>query len=135
MTVMKSLLKWEVPISFLFLSRLAVMHCRCSLPLFVVWRMLSRFETKGSGGFRQVTKTNITFSCFRLPFLFNSESEKKESESEIAQSCPTLCHPVDCSPPAPLSMGFFRQEYWSGLPFPSPGDLPNPGIEPRSPTL
>ena len=35
----------------------------------------------------------------------------------------------------PLSMGFFRQEYWSGLSFPSPGDLPNPGIEPRSPTL
>ena len=36
---------------------------------------------------------------------------------------------------APLSMRFSRQEYWSGLPFPSPGDLPNPGIEPRSPTL
>ena len=32
-------------------------------------------------------------------------------------------------------MGFSRQEYWSGLPFPSPGDLPNPGIEPKSPTL
>ena len=36
---------------------------------------------------------------------------------------------------APLSMGFSRQVYWSGLPFPSPGDLPNPGIEPRSPAL
>ena len=36
---------------------------------------------------------------------------------------------------APLSMGFSRQEYWSGLPFPSPGDLPNPGIKPRSPAL
>ena len=36
---------------------------------------------------------------------------------------------------APPSMGFFRQEYWSGLPFPSPGDLPNPGIKPGSPTL
>ena len=36
---------------------------------------------------------------------------------------------------APLSMGFSKQEYWSGLPFPSPGDLPNPGIEPRSPAL
>ena len=35
----------------------------------------------------------------------------------------------------PLSMGFSRQEYWSGLPFPSPGDLPNPGIEPGSPAL
>ena len=36
---------------------------------------------------------------------------------------------------APLSMGFYRQEYWSGLPFPSPGNLPNPGIEPGSPAL
>ena len=36
---------------------------------------------------------------------------------------------------APLSIGFSRQEYWSGLPFPSPGDLPNPGINPASPTL
>ena len=36
---------------------------------------------------------------------------------------------------APPSMGFSRQEYWSGLPFPSPGDFPNPGIEPRSPSL
>ena len=36
---------------------------------------------------------------------------------------------------APPSMGFARQEYWSGLPFPSPGDLPDPGIEPTSPAL
>ena len=36
---------------------------------------------------------------------------------------------------APLSMGFSRQEYWSGLPFPSPGDLPKPGIELESPAL
>ena len=36
---------------------------------------------------------------------------------------------------APLSMGFSRQEYWSGLPFPSPGNFPYPGIEPESPTL
>ena len=35
----------------------------------------------------------------------------------------------------PLLMGFSSKEYWSGLPFPSPGDLPNPGIEPRSPAL
>ena len=99
------------------------------------------------------------------------------------QSCPTLCDPIDGSPPgspvpgilqartlelvaisfsnawkwkvklkslshvwlfvtpgtvahqAPQSMEFSRQEYWSGLPFPSPGDLPNPGTEPGSPTL
>ena len=40
---------------------------------------------------------------------------------------------VDCQ--APLSMGFSKQEYWNGLPFPSPGDPPNPGIKPVSPAL
>ena len=59
----------------------------------------------------------------------------KESESEVAQSCPTLCDPWTVAHKAPPSMGFSRQEYWSGLPFPSPVDLPDPGIEPRSPTL
>ena len=39
----------------------------------------------------------------------------------ITQSCPTLCNPMDCSPLVPLSMEFSRQEYWSGLPFPSLG--------------
>ena len=46
-----------------------------------------------------------------------------------------MCDPVDYSHQVPLSMGFSRQEYWSRLPFPSPGDLPDPGIEPRSPAL
>ena len=53
----------------------------------------------------------------------------------VAQSCPTLCDPIDRSPQAPPSMEFSRQEYWNGLPFPSPGDLPNPGIEPGSSAL
>ena len=44
-------------------------------------------------------------------------------------------NPIDCSRQAPLSMGFSSQEYWSGLPCPSPGDLPNPGIKPGSPAL
>ena len=51
------------------------------------------------------------------------------------QSCLTLCHPVDCSPPASSVMEFSRQEYRSGLPIPSPGDLLDPGIKSRSPTL
>ena len=53
----------------------------------------------------------------------------------VTKSCPTLCNSMDYSPRAPLSMGFPRQEYWSGLPFPSPGNLPNSGIEPLSPAL
>ena len=51
----------------------------------------------------------------------------------VAQSCLTLCDPMNCQ--APLSMGFSGQEYWNGWPCPSPGDLPAPGIKPRSPTL
>ena len=53
----------------------------------------------------------------------------------VAQSCPTLVTPWTVAPQAPPSTGFPRQEYWSGLPFPSSGDLPNPGIEPVSPAL
>ena len=49
-----------------------------------------------------------------------------------AQSCPTLCHPLDWASQASLSMGFSGQEYWSVLPFPPLGDLPDPGIEPTS---
>ena len=53
----------------------------------------------------------------------------------VAKSCLTLVILWAVSCQAPLSMGFSRQEYWSGLPFPSPGDLPDPGIEPGSPAL
>ena len=51
------------------------------------------------------------------------------------QLYPVLCDHMDCSPPGSPVRGLFRQEYWSGLLFPSPGDLPNPGIKPRSPAL
>ena len=50
-----------------------------------------------------------------------------------AQSCPTSGPPWTVAHQAPLSMGFSRQEYWSGLPCPPPGDLPNLEIESRSP--
>ena len=58
-----------------------------------------------------------------------------ESESEVTQSCLTLCNPMDCSQSGSSVHGIFRQGYWSGLPFPSPGDLPHPGMEPGSPAL
>ena len=45
------------------------------------------------------------------------------------------CDTMDVACQAPLSMGFSRQEHWSGLPFPSPGDLPDPGLKPRSCSL
>ena len=54
----------------------------------------------------------------------------------VAKLCSTNSwDPTDYACQAPLSMGFSRQEYWSGLSFPSPGDLPKPGIEPVSPAL
>ena len=51
------------------------------------------------------------------------------TRSVHVQSCLTLCDPMDCSPQVSLSMGFSRQEYWSGLLFPSPGHLPDPGVK------
>ena len=55
--------------------------------------------------------------------------------AKLLQPWPTLCDPVDYSHQAPLSMEFSRQEYWSERPSLSPGDLPNPGIEPGSPAV
>ena len=56
-------------------------------------------------------------------------------EVSVTQSCPTLCDPVDCSLQASLSLEFSRQEHWSGLPCPPPGDFPDPGLKSRSPAL
>ena len=56
-------------------------------------------------------------------------------ESEVAQSCLTLCDPMDGSLPDFYVHGIFQARYWSGLPFPSLGDLPNSGIEPVSPAM
>ena len=75
--------------------------------------------------------------------LFNLEEKKNRLcyyEMSIRKVKSLSCIQLFATPwtvacQAPLSVGFSRQEYWSGLPFPSPGDLPNPGIEPRSPAL
>ena len=58
---------------------------------------------------------NTGVGCHFLP-----QCRKVKTESEVAQSCPTLSNPMDCSYQAPPSMGFSRQEYWSGVPLPSP---------------
>ena len=67
------------------------------------------------------------------PYMISSEMqvEKVNSLSRVR----LFAAPWTVAYQAPLSVGFSRQYYWSGLPFPSPGDLPKPGIEPRSPTL
>ena len=58
-----------------------------------------------------------------------------ECVCSVAQSCPTLCDPMGCSLLGSSLRWISRQGYWSGLPFPSPGDLPDPGMEPNSPVL
>ena len=64
----------------------------------------------------------------------NGERERRK-ENEVSQSRLTFCDPMTVAHQALLSMEFFRQEYWSGLLFPSPGDCPIPGIKPTSPAL
>ena len=88
---------------------------------------LKSFSPKPGDSYSPWVEPGLIYPCIRVAW---------PSESEVAKSCPTLCNPMNSSlHQAPPSMGFSRQEYWSGLPFPSPGNLPNPGIESRSPTL
>ena len=82
----------------------------------------------------------VGFSMWFLLWLFplrdkNSSCILSKSKAPSIQSCPTLCHPWTIACQASLSMEFSRQEYWSGLPFPSPVHLPDPGIKSRSPAL
>ena len=66
-----------------------------------------------------------------LSALYANYSER--THAKLLQLYPTLCDPMPVACQAPLSMGFSKQEYWSGLPCPPPGGLPNPGIETASP--
>ena len=64
-----------------------------------------------------------------------NDSHYSAAAAKSCQLCPTPCGPIDGTQQAPPSLGFSRQEYWSGLQFHSPGDLPDPGIKPASPAL
>ena len=74
-------------------------------------------------------KDGTHISC--VSYIVGRFFEKVKSLSRVR----LFATPWTVAQQAPPSMGFSRQEYWSGLPFPSPGDLPDPGIEPRSPVL
>ena len=82
-----------------------------------------------------VTKTEPHVTMFCAYGLFSNSLLWLWSEMLVAQSCPTLCNPMDRSPPCSLAMEISRQEYRNGLSFPSPGDLPNPETDPISPVL
>ena len=86
----------------------------------------------------QITKTR---KCYAICGILASLHEKQKTSDIYNCVCQSLSRiqlfatPWTVDQQATLSMGFSRQEQWSGLPFPSPGDLPNTGIEPRSPAL
>ena len=83
--------------------------------------------------------------AFLLIIKYSNNKKKLKNEAvvtflilfscSVTQSCPTLCYPTTVAHQAPLFIGFSRQEYWSGLPFPPPGDLADPVIEPSSAAL
>ena len=83
----------------------------------------------------------VSFSMLisRIPSLSLSNAAASTVTTNVvvlvAQLCPTLCDPMNCTPPGSSVPGVSQARYWSGLPFPSPGDLPDPGIEPKSPVL
>ena len=81
-----------------------------------------------------VALTRQTFVGKVMSLLFNMLSRLVITFLPRSKRLLTLCAPWTVVREAPLSMEFSRQEYWSGWSFPSPGDLPDPEIEPRSPT-
>ena len=71
----------------------------------------------------------------KLEVAYFLEGKKERKKVKLLSHVRLFATPWTVAYQVPTTMGFSRQEYWSGLPFPSPGDLPDPGIEPRSPTL
>ena len=80
-------------------------------------------------------KSGLSHCIITLPPSALVSRPIKGGAGLVTKSCPTLAIPWTVACQAPLLMGFSRQEYWNGLPFPSPGHLPDPGIEPRSSVL
>ena len=76
---------------------------------------------------QSIARQKINYNC--------KHSGNMVSEVKSLSRVQLFATPWTIAHQAPWSMGFSRYEYWSGLPFPSPGDLPDPGIEPRSPAL
>ena len=128
-------------------SRICYLHIHFGILIILSYRHLKNSKCREGLSLNSpfLPKDRFSEKCSTLLNLLPGSFIKKErltpitSESKVnmlvAQLCPTLCNPMDCSLPGYLSMEFSRQEYWSGLPFPSPGDLLPLGIKPRSLTL
>ena len=93
------------------------------------WRLESQRSRE-----KNITQLQLPSFCWCAGSLqcFSASAVHACVRSRFSRVC-TLCNPMDYMQPATLSMGFSRQEYWSGLPCPPPGDLPDPKIKPRSP--
>ena len=79
---------------------------------------------------------HVFFMCGRNKYLGRHGILKQVGVNVCCSVvCDSLCDPMGCSPPGSSVHGILQQEYWCGLPFPSPGDLYNPGLKPRFPTL
>ena len=115
---------------------MAIIIANTETPLVVQWFGLHAF-TAGPKGLMpgQGTKIPPAEWC-------GQKKKKKLVNTDVEHICvcmlsciQLLVTPWTVAHQTPLSVGFSRQEYWSGLPFPPPGDLPNPGITPKSPAL
>ena len=113
-----SIFCWEIIIGITWIEQLLLQYLKClprSLLISqITWPLSSVLRWENQRLLAQHHKTN-QYKCVL-----------------VTQSCPTLGDPWTVAHQAPLSMGFSRQEYWSGSPFPSPGDLSHPRIEPGS---
>ena len=78
---------------------------------------------------------NYSLSCYQFPSPTAILSSAAAAAAASLQSCPTLWDPMDCNPPGSSVHGILQARELEWLPFPSPGDLPNSGVEPRSPVL
>ena len=120
----------------LFIGKIVSEIQICALNVVSASRLLLSTDTKRISS-HSAGKGQFSFQSQRKAMPKNVQitaqlcsSHMLASESESAQSCPTLCDPM-----AYIVKEFSRPEYWSGQPFPSPGDLPKPGTKSRSPTL
>ena len=102
-------------------SMRASMSCLSMWPPIEAWQLSIQVRTHVS----TLLELGLSYGHSLIP----------ESESEVTQSCLTLCDPMDCSLPGSSVHGIFQARILSGLPFPSLGDLPDPGTKPRSPAL
>ena len=102
-----------------------------------IYTRMNEWKTSGGSEGKEMRGEKLEGYYWNLVFwisLSNCDGNeiKQHNNRVCAQSCLTLCNPWTVARQAPLFMGFSRQEYWSGLPRPPPGDFPNPGIKPAS---